>query len=171
MASAVIYSPRRTDHELCSPFRDSQTRPCPQDTSSRDAFATHFQHLRDDTLPEMERIERMLTRVVIAYGLEYCHLDILAKSFLALSRDVRRLLVETRKAVLRDERSSNQLVAAERSTAQSLEGFRDVITSDLTCQDSTPVYRRLIATLLKFESSLSHTVASRCSADGRVTQS
>jgi|GEM_PF-7082028 hypothetical protein len=164
MASAVIYSPRYSDHE-------SQTRPGPQDTSARDAFATHFQHLRDDALPEMERIENMLTRVVIAYGLEYCHLDLLAKSFLALSRDVRRLLVETRKAVLRDDRNSNQLVAAERSAAQSLEGFRNVITSDLTSEDSTPVYRRLIATLLKFESSLSHNVAPRVSTDARVMQS
>lgn len=163
MASAVIKTTRRTDRERL--FRDS-SRQSPAETTdvkvpSREAFVSHFQHLRDDTLPEMERIERMLTRVVIAYGLRYCHLDVVAKSFLDLSRDVRQQLTETRKAVLRDERSSNVLDHVHESTIASLNRFRDVITSDLTCADATPIYRRLLDSLIKFEANMSRVVELR----------
>jgi len=173
MASSVIHSTRRTGNEHLprSTPRQFQTSDCHREQSSREEFVTHFQHLRDDTLPEMERVERMLTRIVIAYGLEYCQLDIVAKSFLALSRDVRRLLVETRKAVLRDERASSMLEAVQQSATHSLDHFRDVITSDLACEEATPVYRRLIGTLINFEAKMNHVFAVHSSADAHAMQS
>lgn len=157
MASPVIHSTRRTSDEPLARSSPGQhhARDCRREEPSREEFVARFQHLRDDTVPEMERIERMLTRVAIAYGLQYCHLDLVAKSFLDLSREMRGLLVETKQAVLCDEPSSCALKSAQQSTASSLERFRDVITSDLTCQESTPVYRRLIASLLEFEAGLS----------------
>ncbi|HRX78195.1 MAG: hypothetical protein H6821_05135 [Planctomycetaceae bacterium] len=163
MASAVIHTTRHTDRE--KRFRDSgqlsQADITNREVPSREAFVSHFQRLRDDTLPEMERIERMLTRVVIAYGLRYCHLDVVAKSFLDLSRDVRRQLTETRKAVLCDERSSNRLDRAHENTLASLNRFRDVVTSDLTCEEATPIYRRLLDSLIRFEANASQVVEMR----------
>lgn len=160
MASAVINLPSRYDSEVrpTSLSRTLPAEPSCRELRSRDAFVAQFQRLRDETFPEVERIEKMLTRVAIAYGLEYCHLDILAESFLALSRDVRQQLLETRKSVLQDDRESNALREAQRSTVASLERFRDVITSDLTCKEATPIYRRLIAELVKLETYLSRSL-------------
>ncbi|MCA9119457.1 MAG: hypothetical protein H6822_05540 [Planctomycetaceae bacterium] len=165
MASAVTRLPRGFDSAQgvgSSPSR-AKTGLGPRITpaaerSSREQLVVHFQRLRDETLPEMERIERMLTRVAIAYGLQYCHLDAVAESFLALSRNVRRQLVETRKAVLSDDLSSRTLSTIRSETAGSLKRFRHVITSDLTCQDATPIYRRLIDALTTFETHVSQTL-------------
>ncbi|MBC8353615.1 MAG: hypothetical protein H8E66_16570 [Planctomycetes bacterium] len=163
MASSVIHPTRRVanEHLQFSSPEQYQSDDCPLVDSSRDEFVAHLQHLQDDVLPELKRIEGMLTRVVIANGLDFCHLDLVAKSFLALSQDIRHLLVETEKAAACDERSSNSLKVVQQRTSDSLEHFRDVILSDLTCEGATPVYRHLIATLVQFESEMSRLFAGR----------
>ena len=103
----------------------------------------------------------MLTRLVIAYGLEYCHLDELAEHFLHLSRDIRRWAQE-----LSDFKSTATNGLANKSGAEgSLLKLRRLIASDLSCSQATPAYERLIATLSGFEGELSQLLMT--AKDGR----
>ncbi len=154
MASSVIQLPRQASPyrvPLSSNQRLHDEAPG-KEVRFRDRQADQLERLRDDTLPELERIERMLTRLVISYGLEYCHLGTVSTSFLDFSRAARRLLNELQKAKSCDDGSSATLDAAQHSAYESLSHFRDVIARDLTCREATPIYRKLIATLVTFES-------------------
>lgn len=173
MASSVIHATRHTgdDDSQSAHGRRYPSSNCRPADPSREKFVIRFQRLRDETLPEFERLERMLTRLVIAHGLEYCLLEAITKSFLGLSRNARRLQAEMRRSVLRDERSSPQLAAVQHDTSLSLEQFRDAIANDVASPSGTLIYRRLLTTLIEFEAKMSKVLEVQASEGTPLLQS